>query len=84
MRTAAGKRSASILNNPGGRPAPRMPRPSADKAFDEPEDLARAAIRVPGTLPHDDLEAAFQMVLDEIRKRQDTEAKFADLLAASR
>jgi phospholipase C len=71
-----------VLNNPGGRPAPRMPRASAGNAFAAREELAPAGGRVPGTLPSDDLEISFQMALDEIRKTGDPEGKFSDLLAA--
>jgi hypothetical protein len=59
-----------------------MPGASAGEAFDAIEEIAPAGGRVPGTLPSDDLEMAFQMALDEIRKTGDPEGKFADLLAA--
>jgi phospholipase C len=71
-----------VLNNPGGRPAPTMPRAITDNAFVALRELTPAGGRVPGTLPSDDLEMAFQMALDEIRKTPDPEGKFADLLAA--
>jgi phospholipase C len=71
-----------VLNNPGGRAAPRMHHGSAEKAFEALGEFAPAGGRVPGTLPSDDLETSFQMALDEIRKTPDPEGKFADLLAA--
>lgn len=71
-----------VLDNPAGRPAPALPRASANKSMRTFSALGPARGRVPGTVPADTLEIAFQMALDEIRKLPDPEGKFADVLAA--
>jgi phospholipase C len=72
-----------VLNNaPGGRAAPALPVAQKASLWSALE-AAPPTGRVPGSLPDDELERAFQAALDEIRKGPaDPEGKFDDLLAA--